>query len=204
MKPVPVWEERSVVEEIGNNLTYDMKKFVIQTIQKAVAEEIAELQKICFGYAEKQLLESAEGNDLDFLSAYYDIYRQQNENDNELKQRVLVNFKRQSISVSRGDIEDLLEQILGDDSFTIINRTGSNIWLMTPIACYTSKDYSTIADMFPLNHNLKVSNYERAYLGRGDNPNAKPFSSFFVEGDEVTGGSFTAFVYDRERSLYGN
>lgn len=204
MKPVPVWEMRDSVKEIDDNTLYDMKKTIISAIQQAVAEEVSEFQTNTFSYAEQQLIENATGSSLDILAEFYDVFREEGEEDDGLRGRVKIVFIKQKLSVSRQDVREALELILGVEDFTILNRNNNNIWLTTPIGCFTSKNYQAVADLFPLNHNLKISNFERTYSGSGINPNTKPFGSFFVNGDEVETGSATAFVYDRERSLYGN
>lgn len=204
MKPVPVWEVRDSVGEIDRNTLYDMKKTVILAIQEAVAEEIDEFQGNTFDYVNQQLVENAEGEALDLLAALYDVFREESENDEDLKGRIKIVFLRQSLSVSRQDIRTALETIIGTSEFTILNRSNNNIWLTTPIGCFTSKNYQPLAELFPVNHNLKISNFERTYAGGQQNPASRPFGSFFVDGDETETGTATAFVYDRERSLYGN
>lgn len=203
MKPVPVWESRDSTNEALNNLPFDMKQPIIEAIQSAITDEVKEFEDSVFDYADQQLINNATGIVLDGLAELHGVFRGEGESDDELRSKLKVQFLQQSLSVSREDVRTGLESAFGTDEFIIINRTGQSIWLIASLGCYsTTQDFSSIAEFFPVNHNLKISVYERPYAGGKANINTRAFGSFFVDNDLA--GIATALVYNKENQLYGN
>lgn len=205
MRAVPVWEERDVVSEINDNTLYDMKKPVIEALQNAFAEEIAEFQTRVLEYASLSTIDGSEGASLDVISESYGVFRNEGESDQELRLRLKSGFILRSISVSRSDIEGVIKTLLGDEDIVIINRTGGNVWLLIPPVCFTNpENLRQIAEAFPVNHNLKISLYQRSFLRGRDLPLSRPMGSFWIDDDVTNSGSSTSLVYNKETELYGN
>ena len=202
-RPIPVWEKRDNVKEINDNTVFDMKREVILAIQDAVAEEIGETEDYIFDWLDEQLLDKSSGAHLDRLAELYGISRFADETDDSLKARINMLFLRQSSSVNRDDIENILKQTLGTDEFVIIPRTGNDVWIVVPRGCLNTKqEFADLEKIFPLNNNLKISVYERKFVSGTNNTLARPMGSFFVDGDET--GASTTLIYNKEVELYGN
>lgn len=202
-KPVPVWERRDSVTEINNNTVFDMKKDIITAIQASIAQEVVELEGVIFDWLEQQLADTSTGNNLDLLAENYGVFRFADESDSSLKARLRLSFLQQSSSVSRGDVESILTQLLGTDEYVIIPRTGNEIWIVVPRGCLnTSQEFAELEKLFPLNNNLKISVYERKFVSGPNNTLGRPMGSFFVTDDET--GASTSLIFNKEAKLYGN
>lgn len=149
--------------------------------------------------ATKRLLDSANGEQLDEIGRQMNIYRLQEQTDEQFRSMIYMFIYAQVSECTRDEIVALLRLFTGGQAVWLYRGFGSVVDVIIYSWCIGTQDFADVlASLFPINTDLRICSHGRGhYFGFEDGGEfVKGFGTTDDEtGYELSGGGISSLIY---------
>lgn len=171
----------------------------ITKLSQIACSRLQDMHNRIVDVATKRLLENATGEQLDEIGRQMNIYRLQEQTDEQYRSMIYMFIYAQISESTRDEIVALLKLFTGGQAVWLYRGFGTVVDVIIYSWCVGTQDFAdVIAGLFPINTDLRICTHGRGhYFGfEGGGEFVKGFGTTDEEqGYELSGGGISSLIY---------
>ena len=197
-----IQHKTNVLEESREYLIDQFKdKPFIDSLLKALASEVQEIEDALYDVLEGRILSQAEGVQLDLIGQQTGVQRF---NSSDSAYRVLLGIRNEvrNGAGTYGEIYDKLLRVTGDTNISVVTNRQRRVDVVITARCLSAtSSYVDLANLFPVNTNTSIIvKGDLAGFGFDGNDSASGFRSTIQASDPLA-GHFVSLAYSKEQEI---
>lgn len=173
----------------------------INTLISIFCERLQNVRNIMLEISNDTLLDTASGEQLDEIGRQINIYRLENQDDEQYRAMLWLFIQAQLSEGTRDDIVNLLKKFTGGRAVWVYKGFGPFVDVNMFSWCIGTHDYAkSVVDLFPVNTNLRLCTHGRGHFFgfEGGGEFVSGFGSTTLEeGFETGQGGLASLIYSR-------